>query len=365
MTKYIANFCGLYSRSTRKGYNELYKPIPLKTNESIRSEVAKFLCKKTLYPALSNIAYGYIIPYLKQIDDIRLSIWIKYYGMDAAYSTIPLKFGPGVKHCKLRLDASNNHICDDWGYHIWDTYLLEKSAESYDRVLVRQLAGCVSRNMQLVKKCDDFSVKLSLDTGTQTNIENVRNCLIEGIFKHLHLSRNATSYINPNGVVFNLKDFRISVCQETQHILIRIGRYGGWKRKCRDYAIVRNSFQQVVNNAHLKWDKHSPPILNHSRPGQFGLNHASHIQTDPYDFYDNHCEYLKHPIFFKEIQRWVLAHWQLNKTTDDELIAELKQKQKSKIFTQKQILTILSTWIESIHPRFQLNWPSVKYILDI
>ena len=89
------------------------------------------------------------------------------------------------------------------------------------------------------------------------------------------------------------------------------------------------------------------------------------MQTHPYDYYYNDTEhgyYLKNPIFFKEIQRWVLAQWQLNKTTDYELIAELKLKQKSKIFSEKQIRNILAKWVESIHPRFQLCWPSVKYI---
>ena len=212
MADYIRNFTGCFARTARKGYNDLFKPLtPLKTLQC-REEVGKYVSRKTLNPILSNLVYGYIIPELKKIDDVRLSIWIKNYGMDAAESTIPLKFGPqGKSKNKYRLVASGNHICEDWGYHIWYTRFLEKAGERYEVMLVQQLGGCISRNMQLVKKCVDFSIKLSMDTGTQCNVDNIRNCLIESMYKYLPISPTSTSYTNDNSVVFDFKSFRITV----------------------------------------------------------------------------------------------------------------------------------------------------------
>ena len=211
MAQYIKYFVGLYSRPARKGYNQLFKPLQPKAKQECRDAVEKYVGKDTLYPALSNIVYGHIIPELDKIDDIRLSVWITNYGMDAAESTIPIKFGPQGKACdKYRLTASGNHICDDWGYRIWYTRFLEKAAERYDIMLVQQLAGCIARNMQLVKKCKDFSIKLSMDTGTQSNANNVRNCLMEGIYKHLQISPSHTFY-NNGKIISDLRQFRVTV----------------------------------------------------------------------------------------------------------------------------------------------------------
>lgn len=114
MQEYINSFITNYATHARKGYNALYRPCPMKTNIEIMEEIKRYIHHDTLYPILSNIVYGYIMPELEKIDDLRLSVWISYYGIDAAESTIPLKFGPmGKGSNKFRLHASNNHICDD------------------------------------------------------------------------------------------------------------------------------------------------------------------------------------------------------------------------------------------------------------
>lgn len=210
MADYLKLFTGLITISTRSEYNK-WKGVSLDKLD-IYEEVSKYVNKSTLYPYLSNIVYGHIIPELEIIDDIRLSIWVQNYGMDAAESTIPLKFGPqGKGNAKFRLKASANHICDEWGYHLWYTRFLEKAAEKYEVILVDQLGSCIARNMQLVKKCNDFSIKLSMDTGTQGNVENIRNCLVQGMFKYLNLSPKTQQYKNTNNVVFDLRKFRITV----------------------------------------------------------------------------------------------------------------------------------------------------------
>lgn len=211
MQEFRKNFKLVYSRYARQQYNRL-NPNAIKGKFELSDEADKYIQRDVLYKALNNIIYGHIEPELKKIDDIRLSVWINYYGMDAAESTIPLKFGPqGKGGIRRRLTASCNHICCDWGYTIWNIRLLEKAGEKYEIVLVQQLAGCIARNMQLVHECPDFSVKISLDIATQCNDENMRNCLIEGFYEQLPIERNQKEYINPHGVVFYLPDFRISV----------------------------------------------------------------------------------------------------------------------------------------------------------
>ena len=186
--------------------------------------VYKFVNTKTLYPVLNNIIYGWLKPKLDEIDQIRLSVWCSYYGMDASERTIPLKFGPQQKkNVKHRLDASCNHICCDWGYQIGYTRLLEKSGEGYEVMLVQQLASIVSFNMSLVKKCDDFDIKLSLDNASNSNVDNVRNCIIEGLIRNLEVEiKNQHLYINQYGIKFDFCTFRITVMFVFDHTLLFI-----------------------------------------------------------------------------------------------------------------------------------------------
>lgn len=360
MREYTRNITSNYATNAREGYNELFKPYPTKTYNDIIEEVSKFINQKTLYLILSNLVYGHVIPELKKIDDIRLQKWVSNYGVDSAESTIPVKFGPGQSSVKFRLNASNNHITCGFGYQLWYTRCLEKGGEGYDIILRDQLGSCIARNMQLVDKCSDFSIKLNLDTATQCNIENVRNCLMEGICKSLKITQFEidNGYCNDNGCMFWLQDFRISVSQETQHIMIRLAKAGAFKKKCRDYNFIRLGFQEITNAAHLKWDEtKSPPIINKCRFGPFGTK-VSEIQLDPYKLYDQ-CNYLKDDAIFSEIQRFVLALWQSVKTTDPKLNAELLRKQKSDKFSRKQFKQILTYLVQSTPPRFQLAFFSV------
>lgn len=213
MKEYIRTFSGNQARFVRPHYNRSHgqtNPMPkLKTLDHVK----KFINPKTLYPILNNIVYGWLKPKLEEIDEIRLSVWCRSYGMDASEKTIPVKFAPQTtKNVKHRLNASCNHICCDWGYHIGYTRLLEKGGESYEVMLVEQLANTIALNMSLVKKCDDFHIILSLDNASNSNIENVRNCIIQGICRHLaEYITNQYKYTNRYGVKFDFREFRLTV----------------------------------------------------------------------------------------------------------------------------------------------------------
>lgn len=208
MQEFIRSFASGAQRAVRQSYVKLFG---YKGKIDIINEAKQYLQPRTLHKCLSNLIYGHIWPQLQRIDDIRLSVWIKYYGMDAAESTIPLKFGRMEnKSTRRRLQASANHICDDWGYNCWSIRFLEKAGEKYEVVLVEHLAGCIARNMQMCRNCDDFYVKVSIDTGSECNDGNVRHCLIEGLYRKLPISPDGT-YRNQYGVLFKLNEFRISV----------------------------------------------------------------------------------------------------------------------------------------------------------
>lgn len=124
--------------------------------------------------------------------------------------------------------------------------------------------------------------------------------------------------------------------------------------------IIRDTMQKIVNAAHLKWDGiWSPPVLHTARVDKHGMQKVSEIQLRPYELYEQSI-YLSNPIYFKELQRFVLALWQLRFTTDPKLCAELMEKQESKIMTRKEILMQLTWLVQQSAPRFQLCWPSVK-----
>ena len=126
--------------------------------------------------------------------------------------------------------------------------------------------------------------------------------------------------------------------------------------------LVLDTFQKIVNAAHLKWDSvWSPPILHEPRLHIDGLQQVSVTTFAPYELY-NKSSFLSNPIYFAELQRFVLALWQLKFTTNKGLVRELLQKQKSKLITKQEMISHLTWLVQHSHPRFQLCWPSVKSV---
>lgn len=143
--------------------------------------------------------------------------------------------------------------------------------------------------------------------------------------------------------------------------MIRMARFGAFKKKCKDFSCVRDTFQKIVNAAHLEWDEDwSPPILNSPRLDKKGERKVSDNTLEPYKLYEESA-ILSNPIYFTELQRFVLARWKSKYTTDPILIAELMEQQQSKLMTIKQMINHLKWCVQQSSPRFQLCWPSVKY----
>ena len=126
--------------------------------------------------------------------------------------------------------------------------------------------------------------------------------------------------------------------------------------------IIIDTFQKIVNACHFKWDSiKSPPILHRSRKGKYNLATVSMNQYHPYELYSK-SKYLTKPESFIIIQQFVLALWQLHNTTNPILTAELLQAQKSDKLSREEIIDQLRWCIQNSEARFQLCWPSVKFI---
>ena len=124
--------------------------------------------------------------------------------------------------------------------------------------------------------------------------------------------------------------------------------------------MCRYAKNQRCNACPIEWDKTSPPILNEPKIDSEGMQIISNTELDPYKLFEESL-YLSNPKYFKEIQRWVIALWQLEETSDEMLIAELLQQQQSNIMTTLDIIKQLTWCIQQTPPRFQLCWIGVKY----
>lgn len=124
--------------------------------------------------------------------------------------------------------------------------------------------------------------------------------------------------------------------------------------------IIRDIFQKIVNAAHIRWDPEwSPPILKYKRISSTSHQEISQTQLSPYELYQESV-YLSNPIYFKELQRFVLALWQDKLTTNTLLAAELLEQQESKLIKRAEIIEHLTWCVQQSPPRFQLCWPSVS-----
>ena len=176
-------------------------------------ELKTFFSRITLYDSMSSLVLGWLKPRLDYVDDIRLSIWNKCYNMDASARTIPHKFAPkNADNSTAKLNATDSHCIESYGYLIGYTRYLEKGGEKYNVVIRDQLCQRICRNMQLVKDYDEFDIRLSIDTGTEANVDNIRNCLVEGFSKWLPIESTDTTYTNQHNVKFDFKDLKIIVC---------------------------------------------------------------------------------------------------------------------------------------------------------
>ena len=182
-------------------------------------EIKSWFNTSTIYKGVIGLAYGWLKPELEKVDRIRWTKWIKYYNIDASARTIPHKFGPQESNnIKYKLEATDSHIMDKYGYLLHYTRFLEKGGESYQKILVEQMGSCIANNMIYVEESPEgLHIKMSMDMGTEANPDNVRNCIVEGIqttFEEKNIQMDdlqKSKYTNDNGIETNLADLQLTV----------------------------------------------------------------------------------------------------------------------------------------------------------
>ena len=139
----------------------------------------------TIYKGVIALVYGWLKPELQKVDCIRWRKWMQYYNIDANARTIPHKFGHQSRiESKTKIEATDSHIMDKYGYLLHYTRFLEKGCESYQKIFVQQVGSCIANDMIYIEeKREGLHVKLSMDMGTEANPDNVRNCIVQGIQK--------------------------------------------------------------------------------------------------------------------------------------------------------------------------------------
>lgn len=115
----------------------------------------------------------------------------------------------------------------------------------------------------------------------------------------------------------------------------------------------------------MKWNKSkSPPILNTTRVGKYTLFTVSYNQYHPYELFAK-SKYLQDPEIFPFFQQFVLSLWQLRYTTSSHLLADLLRQQFNHKISRREMIDELAWCVQNSAPRFQLCWPSVKYLLTM
>ena len=166
-----------------------------------------------------GLVYGWLKPELDKVDCIRWTKWIQYYNIDASARTIPHKFGPQAHNkSKTKLEATDSHIMDKYGYLLHYTRFLEKGGESYQKIFVEQVGSCIANNMIYIEeKPDGLHAKFSMDMGTEANADNVRNCIVQGVQRLFEVNNiqmddlQNSVYTNHNGIQTNLANLQVTV----------------------------------------------------------------------------------------------------------------------------------------------------------
>ena len=212
--QWIKNTALNYSTTILRHFDRVYpnEQKPLKVE--VVKNVTKMFYYKTIYTSINNIVYGWLKRKLDIIDELRCRRWIKYYMIDASAQTIPHKLGKqGGNNIKYVLDATDSHMCDKYGYLIGDTRFLERGGESYKKIIVEQLGHHVALNIRQLKHQhqNGLHIKLSLDTGTEVNPDNIRNCIVQGIHNKLNMAPHQSVYINVNCIKTDLSKLQVTV----------------------------------------------------------------------------------------------------------------------------------------------------------
>lgn len=170
------------------------------STDELKTKFEPFFCNKTLYSILSQYVFGVLIPGLSEVDDIRYRYKLcKYYTMDACESDIRHKWGIGEGTTKNQLNASSNRIGDEYNMTFGSAKLLEKCGESYKKTYDQQMGGSIiARNMRLCENSDgNIHLVLSTDVATESNPDNVRDAICNGIKQELGVKLHEDVWYNP------------------------------------------------------------------------------------------------------------------------------------------------------------------------
>ena len=185
------------------------------SHKLIYDKMMLILSKDTLRLILFQYVYGHLRVKLDELDKIRLSVSNKYYAFDACESDIKNKMGIKSGRREVKLDISTFRVCGYLCNWIGDIKWLPKCGESYNRIFQEHLGGnIIARNMLHSKDIGEImNPFIASDVGSESNPENVRLAIVNGIMDKHEMKLDEYEYISPEtNNKFDLRDFRLNVC---------------------------------------------------------------------------------------------------------------------------------------------------------
>lgn len=193
-----------------KGDNRIHTDF---TQIKVYEAVQKLLHISTLHPILNQFAYGYLIPKLKELDQIRKEYPIGVTSMDAMEKGIPHKLGPGGKGRKNVIYLSEFRTMDEFALPVGPVTWLEKAGESYKKTYFKHVGRNMAENMMYSKtKGNILSPIFSTDMGTESNPDKVRLAVIAGAKDYLNMGFEDAVYTSPNQIQFDFRHYKLNVC---------------------------------------------------------------------------------------------------------------------------------------------------------
>ncbi len=217
---------------------------------------------------------------------------------------------------KAKINATELHINTYEGFQVGPTRLLENGGETYEK-WIDTLATIIVHNMQsALQDCYNstewpFHHVLNIDRGTQTNPDNIRNCIVYMVKTKLDLSQNAVQWRNEKtGHIYDFRDYYVIVSQELFHLFIRLRNAKLWHYHHSDCWIVSGAFSSITTGMQRKFDmKESPNVL-------------SATQKHPYQIFAE-CPFLQNENVFSTLCVVIQAFSKLRGTFEKKLRSEL------------------------------------------
>ena len=202
---------------------------------------------------------------------------------------------------------------------VGDTILLEGGREPNSLIYGYQGARIISNNMkQLRKQPKEFIIHAQNDTATHNNVKNIRNILIEGIKEDLGMKSSDCRYKNDHGVIFDFRDFKFILSQESMHEYHRQNNINAFKRGHPDSGLMQKDLKAIIRNTRLRYDPIRSPFILHT------ANNDHKAYYLPYEIYKKEeCSFLFCDRFFDVVSRAIRALLMLKRTKKRRLKSQL------------------------------------------